>query len=884
MINGQGHDPIDFPKLAAALLQRADSLVREWLPNGVERNGRWYIGDFDGGAGESANVNLSTGQWYDNAGTEADKGGDLISLYARIHGYSNAKAARELMVVMGWSRPQPERGRKASAPVPPPAAPAVQAPEQPAPKRRTLWRALTPVPAHAPPPDFVWRYQDGKNGPWIKLEAVRTWRYERDGQLLGYVARFERINSKGEKVKDTLQRTWCVDDKDGTCRWHWKHWEEPRPLYLPAGTLPLEIPVVVVEGEKCADALHQVLGSEFAVIAWPGGCKTWHLADWSWVAGRQVILWPDCDAQRVPLTKAEKDAGFDPATKPLLPDDKQPGIKAMVGLAAHLVEQRGCTVATVQIPAPGAVPDGWDVADAIAEGWSADLLRAKLLDAVPFALPAPESEPQPVADPTPPGDGAEPPPQDQDEAPAPKAGAKGKKARPFDWVSVRMMQRKFALIYGTDTVWDGKNHRIVKVAALRLAYGNDVVKYWLNSGDSRRTILPEQLVFEPQEEIGDDDDRINMWRGFDLQPQACEDSECEVMVELLRHLCAVSADTADEVDAIVHWVLRWIALPLQRPGTKMQTALVFHGPQGTGKNLFFDAWRDLFGSYGITVGQTELEDKFNDWLSQKLAIVGDEVVSRQEMYHHKNKLKLVVTQETKFPIRAIQQSVRWESNHANVVFLSNENQPLALEERDRRYMVIYTPTAEDGTLYARVAAFLESGGLAKWLHFLQHYPLDDFTRHAKPLMTRAKSTLVELGWTPAQKFSNDWLEGFLPLPIRVCSAEQLYAAFRRWADQSGERFIPPRDRFTREVERFVGERIQRDDAGRRLPPRLTYKVINLKAVDGTRKAKRCWLPAGCEAPEGVSEGEWARESCDEFDVSLRAYTRRPGIENEGDAS
>ena len=48
--------PIDFAGLAAALLARAHSLVPMWLPAGAERNDRWYVGDFDGGAGESANV------------------------------------------------------------------------------------------------------------------------------------------------------------------------------------------------------------------------------------------------------------------------------------------------------------------------------------------------------------------------------------------------------------------------------------------------------------------------------------------------------------------------------------------------------------------------------------------------------------------------------------------------------------------------------------------------------------------------------------------------------------------------------------------------------------------------------------------------------------
>jgi putative DNA primase/helicase len=341
------------------------------------------------------------------------------------------------------------------------------------------------------------------------------------------------------------------------------------------------------------------------------------------------------------------------------------------------------------------------------------------------------------------------------------------------------------------------------------------------------------------------------------------------MIDLLRHLCASSATTADGVDEVVDWVLRWVALPLQQPGTKMQTALVFHGPQGTGKNLFFDVWRDLYGRYGVTVGQTELEDKFNDWLSCKLAIVGDEVVSRQEMYHHKNKLKLVVTQETKFPIRAIQQSVRWESNHANVVFLSNESQPLALEERDRRYMVVYTPVASDEALYTRVADFLKAGGAAKWLHYLLAVQLGDFTRHTKPLLTQAKTDLIEMGWKPAERFAHEWLEGFLPLPVRVCSTEQLYRAFRRWCDQQGERWPPSQALFSKGVERWASERGRR---GEEAP--LRCKVVKLQHVTGQRKCMRCWLPRGCDPTEGQTEGAWASSGVDDFEASLRSFVRQ----------
>ena len=350
------------------------------------------------------------------------------------------------------------------------------------------------------------------------------------------------------------------------------------------------------------------------------------------------------------------------------------------------------------------------------------------------------------------------------------------------------------------------------------------------------------------------------------------------MLELLRHLCSTSADTADGVDQVMEWVLRWMALPLQQIGAKMQTALVFHGPQGTGKNLFFDCWRDLYGRYGVTVGQTELEDKFNDWLSCKLAIVGDEVVSRQEMYHNKNRLKLVVTQEAKFPIRGMQQSVRWESNHANVVFTSNESQPLALEERDRRYMVVYTPVAAEPELYARVAEFLQQGGAGKWLHYLQAYPLGDFTRHTKPILTQAKADLIQLGWKPPERFAHEWLEGFLPLPVRVCSTEQLYRAFQRWCQQQGERWPPSQAVFSKAVERWANERGKRNEEAA-----VRCKVIKLQSLSGMRRVMRCWIPEGAAAPPGFTEGAWANEGVDDFETSLKAFGRSGMPDGEGGA-
>ena len=392
--------PIDFQTLAGALLDRVHTLVPQWLPAGFERSGRWYVGDFDGAEGESANVNLVTGQWIDNGGNDDDKGGDLISLYARIHGLNNGQAARQLMRDLGWERPT-DRGQPAvqtPAPTPPatepmagpaPAGDGVDAPAPSPRKRQQRWIARVPVPKFAPKPDFEFGYKDAKRGEWVTQQATRTWEYSRDGELFGYVARFERISSDGELVKDTVARTWCENVEEGGrggFRWHWKQWDAPRPLYLPSTLLSgdLSLPVVVVEGEKCAEAGHKLLGHEFDFVSWPGGCKAWAYAAWGWLMGRTVYLWPDCDAQRVRLNKAEREAGIDPATKPILPEAKQPGMGAMVHIGTKLLADYCCTVFMCQIPKPGAVGDGWDIADAIEQGWTADQVRALIRGAVSF--------------------------------------------------------------------------------------------------------------------------------------------------------------------------------------------------------------------------------------------------------------------------------------------------------------------------------------------------------------------------------------------------------------------------------------------------------------------------------------------------------------------
>ncbi|MBP7572600.1 MAG: virulence protein E [Rhodoferax sp.] len=370
--------PINFTALADALLSRADTLVAAWLPGGVKRGHEYVCGSLSGGGGTSCSVNLTNGRWADFAADE--KGNDLVSLYAAINGLTMGKAAVQVAREEGLedvAGVQPARSGSSPEPAPKPVRP----PPEPKPKNDEGWMTVTPVPDSAPAATFKHQYRAQAD-----IEHTATYRSDL-GELMGYVVRF-RTSDGG---KETLPYTWCTSTRDGASRWTWRQWDEPRPLYFPSGKGPTgwaaldgQLPcVVLVEGEKKADILQALLNAVmpgvYLVVSWAGGCKAWKKAHWAVLNLCHVLLWPDCDGKREPLSKKERDVFVNDADrdiaaamKPLLPADKQPGMAAMLGIGALLRNTQGCTVMMLPIPEPLTVPDGWDCADAIStDGWDA---------------------------------------------------------------------------------------------------------------------------------------------------------------------------------------------------------------------------------------------------------------------------------------------------------------------------------------------------------------------------------------------------------------------------------------------------------------------------------------------------------------------------------
>jgi hypothetical protein len=209
---------------------------------------------------------------------------------------------------------------------------------------------IVPVPEDAPA--CTWRHpRHGK--------PVATWAYhDADGRLVAYAARVEYRGADGKPNKDVLPLTCCrVGQANGLERYGWRACgvPAPRPLYhLPELLAAAEAPVIVTEGEMKADVVPSLFPGHVGTTSL-GGADAAKLSDWTPLARRNVIIWPDHD---------------------------EPGRGYAHDVAVLATAAGVPSVAIVAVPAEW--PEGWDIADALPEGVAPDTLAQLLQSAIPW--------------------------------------------------------------------------------------------------------------------------------------------------------------------------------------------------------------------------------------------------------------------------------------------------------------------------------------------------------------------------------------------------------------------------------------------------------------------------------------------------------------------
>ncbi|WP_158946249.1 DUF927 domain-containing protein [Pseudodesulfovibrio cashew] len=302
----QKYFKVDFQAVNHAALNRFNELVELWCPGG-RYEGNEYVPrnpTRDDKKPGSFKINKDTGQWFENA--TGEYGGDLISLYAYLNGVTQLEAAKALAEYLHIEFNTPRCNRKKMS------------------SKKADWEPFLPIPEDAPGSDH--------RHPKFGLPS-RVWLYlDCEGNPLSYVCRFD-LPDGGKAI---LPHTFGHDGK-GNRHWDWKGVPAPRSLYGLDILAQAEatVPVLIMEGEKAADAARDLVGDSMVAMTWPSGSNSVHLADWSPVKDRAVKIWPDAD---------------------------KPGFEAALKVAELAVIEQAASVSIVVPPANA--PKGWDLADA----------------------------------------------------------------------------------------------------------------------------------------------------------------------------------------------------------------------------------------------------------------------------------------------------------------------------------------------------------------------------------------------------------------------------------------------------------------------------------------------------------------------------------------
>ncbi len=343
---------IDF----AAIKTRADPFIVEILeelsPDGELRGSEYFMYNPHRDDGElgSFKYNIDNNKYGDFVDDEV-RGYDIIALAAFLLGVTQSAAAQKILEIVerlesegnavpeagpATSKARPKRKRKPSKPAS---------------------TAIVPIPGDAPAPPSEHPIQGKPSACYHYHDA--------SGQTACLIYRFDPPGQDKTIRPLTYRR-----DEVGKYLWDWLGLDGARPLYnLYELVQRPDAPVLVVEGEKSADAARSLFPDR-VVVTTAGGSGAAEKSDLSPLKGRSILIWPDNDGpgqkylnSLVKLLRLQ-----DPAA--------EISVLAIPDVSPEVVEGKA-TLKQGYI-----APEGWDAADAVNEGWTAE--HVSMLDSSYF--------------------------------------------------------------------------------------------------------------------------------------------------------------------------------------------------------------------------------------------------------------------------------------------------------------------------------------------------------------------------------------------------------------------------------------------------------------------------------------------------------------------
>ncbi len=341
----------------------------------------------------------------------------------------------------------------------------------------------------------------------------------------------------------------------------------------------------------------------------------------------------------------------------------------------------------------------------------------------------------------------------------------------------------------------------------------------------------KRMTFAPGQPKRTADDELNIWPGWGCEPKR---GSVEPWRRLLDHLFGEDREARQ-------WFERWLAMPLQRPGTKMYTAAVLWGVStGTGKSLVGYSLKRIYGKTFVEIGDRELQDPRNEWAVGKCFVLGDDVTGHEQR-QLADRLKKMITQEE---MRIDEKYVPSYSvpDFLNYYFTSNHPDAFFIEDDDRRmfvHEVMCGPMEQE--FYKEYREWLSGeGGPALFYHLL-HLDLGPMEAQDRAPRTAAKERMTEDGLSDLGR----WVRRLKAEPDAVLNVGSAPLSGDLWSSKSLLSVYDPMEK-TRATQSAMSRELKRAGI------KMVYGGNQLRTSDG---AARLFAVRNAEAWLKVKDGK-----------------------------
>lgn len=293
--------------------------------------------------------------------------------------------------------------------------------------------------------------------------------------------------------------------------------------------------------------------------------------------------------------------------------------------------------------------------------------------------------------------------------------------------------------------------------------------------DQTRRRQYEYVEFEPGE---NNPGCYNLWRGFTVEPTP-GDKHMTYLEHMYENICSGN-------DAHYDYLLKWMARVVQQPRTRCMVAPVLLGKRGTGKSVFTDYFKGLFGRHSVTVSDVnKLTGRFNAHLMYAVLVIAEEAFDLRDKRHESVLKELITGQTISVEYKGL--NVIQAKNYTHYILTSNNERVVPAGDNERRFFVIRVSEKhiQDAPYFERILADEKSGGLSNLLHHLLSIDLSDYRVTTIPetieLRKQQEHNIPpEIDWLSDKLEIGEWLQGKRwtgPIP-----KDELYQDYVRYCE------------------------------------------------------------------------------------------------------